>query len=149
MIVVDDAYSESLDVSSLLVNGVRVIRNEQNLGFLRSCNKVWHRRGAITFAPQQRHIGAPRCAGRAQYFEDHESAERLRSLRCEDDSFGRPVGSYGRDGSAWNWGAARTRDPRFLLREVDYGSAAALMVERALRERIGGFDDLLRGTSGH
>ena len=146
MIVVDDAYSESLDVSSLLVNGVRVIRNEQNLGFLRSCNKAMaSARGDYLLLLNNDtlvHPGALEAL--LSTFEDHESAGAVcAQLRCEDGSLQEAGGIVWRDGSAWNWGRGEDpRDPRFsYTREVDYGSAAALMVERALWERIGGFDE--------
>ena len=146
VIVVDDAYSESLDVSSLLVNGVRVIRNEQNLGFLRSCNKAMaSARGDYLLLLNNDtlvHPGALEAL--LSTFEDHESAGAVcAQLRCEDGSLQEAGGIVWRDGSAWNWGRGEDpRDPRFsYTREVDYGSAAALMVERALWERIGGFDE--------
>ena len=48
-----------------------------------------------------------------------------------------------RDGSGWNWG--RDEDagaPRFdYVREADYCSAAALMVDKALWGQLGGFDE--------
>jgi cellulose synthase/poly-beta-1,6-N-acetylglucosamine synthase-like glycosyltransferase len=78
VIVVDDAYSESLDVSSLRVNGVRVIRNEQNLGFLRSCNKAMaSARGDYLLLLNNDtlvHPGALEAL--LSTFEDHESGGR-------------------------------------------------------------------------
>ena len=146
VIVVDDAYSEPLDVSSLRVNGIRLIRNEQNLGFLRSCNKAMaSARGDYLLLLNNDtlvHPGAVEAL--LSTFEDHESAGAVcAQLRFEDGSLQEAGGIVWRDGSAWNWGRGENPgDPRFSYpREVDYGSAAALMVERKLWERIGGFDE--------
>ena len=146
VIVVDDAYSEPLDVSSLRVNGIRVIRNEQNLGFLCSCNKAMaSAQGDYVLLLNNDtlvHPGAVEAL--LSTFEDHESAGAVcAQLRFEDGSLQEAGGIVWRDGSAWNWGRGEDPgDPRFsYLRAVDYGSAAALMVERALWEQIGGFDE--------
>ena len=40
IIVVDDAFDEPLNPESLSISGLHVLRNEQNLGFLKSCNKA-------------------------------------------------------------------------------------------------------------
>jgi GT2 family glycosyltransferase/glycosyltransferase involved in cell wall biosynthesis len=146
VIVVDDAYSEPLDVSSIRVQGARVIRNEQNLGFLRSCNKAMaSARGHYLLLLNNDtvvHPGAVEALLSA--FEDHKSVGAVcAQLRFEDGSLQEAGGIVWRDGSAWNWGRGEDpHDPRFSYpREVDYGSAAALMVERRLWERIGGFDE--------
>ena len=146
VIVVDDAYSEPLDVSSLRVNGIRVIRNEQNLGFLCSCNKAMaSAQGDYVLLLNNDtlvHPGAVEAL--LSTFEDHESAGAVcAQLRFDDGSLQEAGGIVWRDGSAWNWGRGEDPgDPRFSYpREVDYGSAAALMVERALWEQIGGFDE--------
>jgi GT2 family glycosyltransferase len=146
VIVVDDAYSEPFDVRSLRVEGVSVIRNEQNLGFLRSCNKAMaSARGDYLLLLNNDtlvHPGAVEAL--LSTFEDHASAGAVcAQLRFEDGSLQEAGGIVWRDGSAWNWGRGeKPGDPRFNYpREVDYGSAAALMVERALWEQIGGFDE--------
>jgi GT2 family glycosyltransferase/glycosyltransferase involved in cell wall biosynthesis len=146
VIVVDDAYSEPLDTSSLGVEGVRVICNKENLGFLRSCNQAMtSARGDYLLLLNNDtlvHPGAVEAL--LNTFEDHETAGAVcAQLRFEDGSLQEAGGIVWRDGSAWNWGRGEDPcDPRFSYpREVDYGSAAALMVERALWERIGGFDE--------
>ena len=146
VILVDDAYREPLDINSLRVNGVRVVRNEQNLGFLRSCNKAMAlARGDYLLLLNNDtlvHPGAVEAL--LSTFEDYESAGAVcAQLRFEDGSLQEAGGIVWRDGSAWNWGRGEDPgDPRFSYpREVDYGSAAALMIERALWEKIGGFDE--------
>ena len=146
VILVDDAYSEPLDISSLRVNGVRVIRNEQNLGFLRSCNKAMAlaRGDYLLLLNNDTLVHPGAVAALLSAFEDHESAGAVcAQLRFEDGSLQEAGGIVWRDGSAWNWGRGEDPgDPRFSYpREVDYGSAAALMVERALWQKIGGFDE--------
>ena len=146
IIVVDDAYSEPLDTGSLRVEGVRLIRNKENLGFLRSCNQAMKSaRGDYLLLLNNDtlvHPGAVEAL--LSTFEDHAAAgAACAQLRFEDGSLQEAGGIVWRDGSAWNWGRGENPgDPRFSYpRAVDYGSAAALMVERALWEQIGGFDD--------
>jgi GT2 family glycosyltransferase/glycosyltransferase involved in cell wall biosynthesis len=146
VIVVDDAFREPLDTGSLRVEGVRLIRNKENQGFLRSCNQAMKSaRGDYLLLLNNDtlvHPGAVEAL--LSTFEDHGAAGAVcAQLRFADGSLQEAGGIVWRDGSAWNWGRGDDPcDPRFSYpREVDYGSAAALMVERTLWERIGGFDE--------
>ena len=146
VILIDDAFVEPFSPEALGVSGLRLIRNDQNLGFLRSCNKaVAAAKGDFVLLLNNDtvvHSGAI-SALLASFDEFDNVGAVCAQLRFEDGSLQEAGGIVWRDGSAWNWGRGEDpTDPRFSYpREVDYGSAAALMVARSLWRDIGGFDE--------
>ncbi len=146
VILVDDDADE--DTKRLLecVQGAKIVRNEQNLGYLRSMN-----RGA----------GVARGRWLVLFNNDTEVTRGwLRSmLACAESTedigvvtpkFLYPDGSLNeagaiiwRDGTGANYG--RGDEPTGFQyeyrRETDYGSAAALMVKAELWRELGGFDE--------
>ena len=145
VIVVDDASPDESAATLAQIDGVRLLRNERNLGFIDSCN-----------------AGAAAARGEYLLFLNNDTQvmsgwlDRLLDCFAENAGCGiagsRLVYPDGRlqeagglvytDGSAWNYGRFEDRDdPRFLYcRDADYISGASLMIEAALFQRIGGFD---------
>ncbi len=146
VIVVDDCSpDDSLDVLSE-VKGIRLLRNEKNQGFIRSCNK-----------------GAKAARGDYLYFLNNDTVvtaswmdELLRTfsefpgtglagskLVYPDGRLQEAGGIIWQDGSAWNFG--RYQDPQLPVynyaREVDYCSGASVMVPKELFDELGGFDE--------
>ena len=146
VIVVDDCSpDDSFDVLSK-VKGIRLLRNEQNQGFIRSCNN-----------------GAKAARGEYLYFLNNDTEvtagwldELLRSfsefpgtglvgskLIYPDGRLQEAGGIIWQDGSAWNFG--RFQDPLLPVysyaREVDYCSGASIMVPKGLFNELGGFDE--------
>ena len=146
VLVVDDAFPDPFDAEHWSVSGVRIIRNPENLGFLRSCNSA-----------------AQKARGGFLLLLNNDTLLHDGSVDALLDTFGRfpDVGAVGakllfadgtlqeaggivwRDASAWNWGRDENPDdPRFnYVRNVDYCSAAALMVDMAVWRELGGFDE--------
>jgi GT2 family glycosyltransferase/ubiquinone/menaquinone biosynthesis C-methylase UbiE/glycosyltransferase involved in cell wall biosynthesis len=146
VIVVDDCSPDnSLEILSL-VKGIRVLKNEKNQGFIRSCN-----------------AGAKAAKGQYLYFlnndtqvthgwldELHRTFEDFpgtglagSKLIYPDGRLQEAGGIVWQDASAWNFG--RLQDP-FLpeysyAREVDYISGASIMLPRDLFDDLGGFDE--------
>jgi len=146
VIVIDDAFVEPFDADSMQIAGLKLIRNETNLGFLRSCNRaVAVASGDFVLLLNNDtvvHSGA--ITSLLATFEQFDNVGAVcAQLRFEDGSLQEAGGIVWRDGSAWNWGRGEDpADPRFCYpRDVDYGSAAALMVRRSLWQDIGGFDE--------
>jgi len=146
VIVVDDAWRGADAEALQLVRGIRLIRNESNLGFLLSCNKA-----------------AKSANGQYLYFLNNDTQvldgwlEPMLSLLADradvgavgakllypDGRLQEAGGIIWRDASGWNFG--RHDDPTMpvynYVREVDYCSGAALMVRRSEFLGIGGFDE--------
>jgi O-antigen biosynthesis protein len=145
IIVVDDCSTDGTAETVPRITGVVYLRNEANYGFIASCNR-----------------GAEKARGKYLIFLNNDTLVRQGWLTALLDTFAQEseagiVGSkliypdgrlqeaggiIWRDASGWNYG--RLNDPEkpeySYLREVDYCSAAALMIPKALFHSVGGFD---------
>jgi len=145
VIVVDDASPDQSFSALSSIPGIRVLRNEENLGFVNSCNKGAHAaRGQLLFFLNNdtqvlagwldtlvnAYRNEPDCgiAGSRLIYPDG----RLQEAGCIVFS----------NGETWNFGRFEVReDPRFLYRrDTDYVSGAALLIDRSLFDQVGGFD---------
>lgn len=146
IIVVDD-YSPGNSAEVLEnLKGVRLVRNEQNQGFIRSSN-----------------TGASVARGKYLYFLNNDTQvtpgwmdELVRTfhefpgtglvgskLIYPDGRLQEAGGIIWQDGSAWNFG--KFQNPMLPIynyaREVDYCSGASIMVPKSLFDESGGFDE--------
>lgn len=146
VIVVDDGSVDETPRCLREIAGLRALRNRKNLGFVGSCN-----------------AGASAAKGEFVLFLNNDTVVTNRWLEALVDTFAqvddaglvgaRLVYPDGRlqeaggiifnDGSGWNYGRfGDPRDPRYCFRrEVDYCSGAAILIRRALFERLGQFDN--------
>ncbi len=146
LIIIDDCSPDnSIEVLGN-IKGIRLIQNEQNQGFIRSCN-----------------AGAKAAQGEYLYFLNNDTEvtqgwmdELLRTFQefpgtglagskliYPDGRLQEAGGIIWQDGSAWNFG--HSQDPLFPIynyaREVDYCSGASIMVPKILFDELGGFDE--------
>ena len=145
VILVDDCSTDNTQEIFANVRGLNYLRNENNLGFLKSAN-----RGAL--------------AAQGQYvlFLNNDTlpignwldplVDRMKThtkigavgskLLNDDGSVQEAGGIIFADGSGWNYGRGwDATDPRInYARSVDYCSGAALLVKADLLKEIGGFD---------
>ena len=145
VLVADDAFATPFDPAQFDLTGVTVLRAEQNQGFLRNCN------AAVSMSSGDRVLllnndtmvleGAVDALW--QTFERFEGVGAVGAkLLYPNGRLQEAGGIIWRDGSGWNWGRDENADaPRFnYVRDADYCSAAALMVDKALWDSVGGFD---------
>lgn len=145
VIVVDDGSTDATQRRLADVEGIRAMRNAENLGFVGSCN-----------------AGAAAARGELLLFLNNDAcvtAGWLDALvRCLDEAphaglagakliypDGRLQEAGGivfNDGSGWNYGRFDDPDdPRYSFRrEADYCSGAAILLRSGLFHRLGGFD---------
>lgn len=145
VIVVDDLSSDSTGQRLGQIEGIRVLRNAVNLGFVGSCNAgaAMARGEFVLFLNNDTLVTPNWLEALLRCFEDEADAGLVGSRLIYPDGRLQEVGGIiFSDGSGWNYG--RFEDPedtRFLFRrEVDYCSGAAIMLRRELFERLGRFD---------
>ena len=148
IIIADDCSNDETLLSVLVfTGGVRIVRNPTNLGFVRTCN-----------------AGAAVAKGKYLFFLNNdtlvkegwldelvETFEQVPNvgiagsrLLFENGTLQEAGGIIWRLGDGWNWGRERDpTEPSFCyLRDVDWVSGAALMIERTMFRELSGFDEL-------
>lgn len=146
VIVVDDDADERTRAVLDATEGARVVRNETNLGYLRSVN-----RGAAL--ARGRHIvllnddTRPQPRWLSELVARAEAAPDVGIVAAKlvypDGRLQEAGGILWSDGSCENYGRGQDVDsPEFnYAREIDYGSAAALLVRSEVWELAAGFDE--------
>ena len=146
LVVVDDASpDETADRIEAGFPEARMIRNRASEGFGPACN-----RGAELAAGRyvcflnSDAIVAPGALGALETaIERHNAGAVVATLLAEDSRVLEAGWAIGRDGVPYPLGRRRTaEDPRWVFRrQVDYGSAACLLVRTSDFRALNGFDD--------
>lgn len=144
ILVIDDCSTDETEEQLKKVFGIRILRNSENLGFLRSCN-----------------IGASQAKGKYLYFLNNDTQilpNCLESLLSSIEN-AQLIGAIGskllypsgklqeagciiwQDATGWNYGRLDSADqPEYnYVREVDYCSGASLLVKTELFNQLGSF----------
>jgi GT2 family glycosyltransferase/glycosyltransferase involved in cell wall biosynthesis len=145
VIVVDDCSTDTTAEAVPQIPGVVYLRNETNSGFIASCNRGAEKaRGKyLVFLNNDTLVRDGWLSALVDTFAEEPQAGIVGSkLVYPDGSLQEAGGIIWRDGSGWNYGKFDdARKPEYnFLREVDYCSAAALMIPKSLFEKVGGFD---------
>ena len=145
VILVDDASTDESPYVLPEILGIRYFRNDQNQGFLLSCNRgAAHAQGRhILLLNNDAMLQDGTIDALAGTFDDHQNVGLVGAkLYFEDGRLQEAGGIVWSDGSAMNYG--RGDDPRRpeynYVRDADYCSGAAIMLPVALWKRLGGFD---------
>ena len=145
IIVIDDASSDETPKMLSQVEGVVSIRNEQNLGFIGSCNRgaATARGEFLVFLNNDTIVTSGWLeALRRTFGEIPGTGLAGAKLVYPDGRLQEAGGMIWHDATGSNYGKFDDPDhPRYnFAREVDYCSGACLMVPRALFQHLGGFD---------
>jgi GT2 family glycosyltransferase/glycosyltransferase involved in cell wall biosynthesis len=146
VIVVDDAFPGTETDCLSRVPGIRLLRNEVNLGFIRTCNAAARTaRGAfVLFLNNDTQVLPGWLDRMVEVFAARPDAGIVGSKLIGEDGMLREAGAIlWQDGSAWNYGLGGDPDaPEFnYMREADYCSGASLLVRRTVFLGMGGFDE--------
>jgi GT2 family glycosyltransferase len=146
VLILDDCSPDDSVAQLQNIENLRVSVNATNLGFLRSCN-----RGAklatgkyLFFLNNDTEVKAGWLDSLVETFSQFDDVGMVGSkLVYPDSTLQEAGGIVWKDGSAWNFG--RGSDPALpefnYVREVDYCSGAAILIERNFYEQLGAFDD--------
>jgi GT2 family glycosyltransferase len=145
VIVVDDCSPDDSYESLRKVEGIRLIRNETNLGFIGACNAgaAIAQGDYLCFLNNDTAVQAgwlDALMGTFEQFPDCGLAGA--KLIYPDGRLQEAGGIIFSDGAGWNYGRFDDpNDPRYdYPREVDYCSGAAIVLSRELFAELGGFD---------
>jgi GT2 family glycosyltransferase len=145
VIVVDDCSADATAETVPKMPGIVYLRNGTNSGFISSCNRgALKARGKyLVFLNNDTLVKAGWLTALLDTFAEEPGAGIVGAkLLFPDGRLQEAGGIIWQDASGWNYG--KFDDPQkpeySYSREVDYCSAAALMVPKALFQRVGGFD---------
>ena len=145
VVVVDDGSTDASAEAIPRMPGVVYLRNETNSGFIASCNRgaAAARGNYLVFLNNDTLVEPGWLTALLETFAEEPRAGVVGAkLVYPDGRLQEAGGIVWRDASGWNYGKFDDPEkPEYnYLREVDYCSAAALMIPKSLFESVGGFD---------
>ncbi|WP_045737271.1 glycosyltransferase [Xanthomonas sp. MUS 060] len=145
ILVVDDGSGDETAQWLVQLPGLRYHVRERNGGFIATCNDgAAHAQGRYLVFLNNDTVPQPGWldALLETFAQVPQAGLVSAQLLYPDGRLQDAGGVVFADGSAWSYGRFESPDdPRYAyLREVDYGSGAALAIERTLFMELGGFD---------
>ncbi len=146
VLLVDDASTDK-EVNRLSeVPGIKLIRNPQNLGYLKSCNKA-AKEAEGQFLLQLNNDTLPLdgwLKSLLETFEQHEDAGIAGSLMLDRDGKVQEAGGLiFNDASGYNYGRGQYPSKACFnyARETDYCSGASILIRADLWKKVRGYDE--------
>lgn len=146
VIVAEDCSADPLVALLAEVQGLRLLHNPENLGFLRNCNAAAaHARGRyLLLLNNDTEVRPGAIDALLDTARDDPQVGMVGAkLVFPNGRLQEAGGIVWNDASAWNWGrGGDPQAPEFnYLRDADYCSGAAILLPSALFAELGGFDD--------
>jgi GT2 family glycosyltransferase len=145
VILIDDNSTDFTKELFSAIPGLVYIRNTENSGFIKSCNKgASVARGRfLCFLNNDTQVRDAWLKSLTDVFEDHENVGLAGSKLIYPNGVLQEAGGIiWNDSTGYNYGRMGSPvDPKYnYLREVDYCSGASILVEKSLFDSINGFD---------
>lgn len=145
LILVDSGSSDETSQIDKLVHGADIIRSRANIGYLTGCNVAlaYVKAPAILYLNNDLRLYPDALPHALERLYKHEETGAVAAKLIRSNLYLQEAGSIiWRDGATY--GYRRQDDPNLpeanFVREVDYGSAAFLLVRTGLVRRLGGYD---------
>lgn len=145
VIVVDDASPDDSAATLARIDGLQLIRNASNLGFVGSCNAgaAAARGEFLLFLNNDTQVTSGWLDALLRCFAEHTDCGIAGSKLVYPDGRLQEAGAlvYA-DGSCWNTGRFEPRQAAAFRwrREVDFVSGASLLIRQEVFRQVGGFD---------
>ncbi|MEA3445688.1 MAG: glycosyltransferase [Bacteroidota bacterium] len=145
IIIIDDFSTDKTIEIKQVFTGVNIIRNNENIGFLRSCNKAAAQAKGkyIHLLNNDTSVHPGWLMPLVNLMESSEKIGVVGSkLVYPDGKLQEAGGIIWDDASGWNYGKFDNPENSEYnyVKEVDYVSGASLMVRKDLWQKLGGFD---------
>ena len=146
VLILDDNSQDEIQHLHEKTPGVRYIRNEQNLRFLRNCNHgaTFARGKHLLLLNNDTLVHEGWLEAMVDRIESDSSIGLVGAKLIGKDGILQEAGGIiFQDGSGWNYGRGNDPDhPAFaFFKDTDYCSGACILLPRVLWEQLGGFDE--------
>ena len=146
IIIVDDYSTDDTEKLLTEISGIKVLRNLENLGFIRSCNKgISNSKGKfVCLLNNDTQVEPYWLDYLLKLIEKDETVGAVGSkLIYPDGRLQEAGGIIWKDASGWNYGRFDSPiEPEYnYVRNVDYCSAASLLIRKELLENLGGLSE--------
>ena len=146
IIIADDVSTDETTQIKKLIKNIKVVRNNNNLGFLLNCNNAAKKAKGeyIFFLNNDTNVQNNWLSTLLETIESDSTIGMVGSkLVFADGKQQEAGGIIWNDASGWNFGRLENFEkPEYnYVKEVDYISGAAIMIRAQLWKEIGGFDE--------